>query len=494
MKIIKQQNLILILILIAVAFGIYVNSLHGDFLIDDQALINNERLQDLKVYFTEHFGIYTSVLWDVRHAVILHFSKGSPFLFHLFNVLAHVSCVVLLFVLCNVLFKDRALSFLSSLIFAIHPIHTEAISWISGGHYAFSSLFFIASFIFYIKSDKSIFNLALSVVFFALCAFSGLSVAVLPIMFILFDLFIREKDVQNMQLRKFRIGILFLIFVISAIFIGMLFVKRNQFIHLIFYFRGYKYLIVAAKAFIYYLKILYMPIERGLYHPFAFNTTEIQRVSPALFFSLAVIISSIVAFFKCRRNLKPVSFGIMWFFITFLPYSNIIPVCNIISERYLYLPSVGFSIILAYLFLKVWEIINRSTQLKKALRILSISALSLFLCSYVFLTIKRNYEYNNIITYWESNINNFPDGYMVYNNLAGTFYASGNLENAMYYSRINLMVNPNQPHVWCNLGKVYREMGNVEEAKNCYQEALNIDKNYFPAHKALKEIEAQAIE
>ena len=83
---------------------------------------------------------------------------------------------------------------------------------------------------------------------------------------------------------------------------------------------------------------------------------------------------------------------------------------------------------------------------------------------------------------------------MVYNNLAGTFYASGNLENAMYYSRINLMVNPNQPHVWCNLGKVYREMGNVEEAKNCYQEALNIDKNYFPAHKALKEIEAQAIE
>lgn len=78
---------------------------------------------------------------------------------------------------------------------------------------------------------------------------------------------------------------------------------------------------------------------------------------------------------------------------------------------------------------------------------------------------KRNYEYNNIIIYWESNIRNFPEGYMFYNNLAGTFYAMGDLGNAMAYCWINLMVNPDQPHVWCNLGKVYRETGNLEQAK-----------------------------
>jgi len=64
----------------------------------------------------------------------------------------------------------------------------------------------------------------------------------------------------------------------------------------------------------------------------------------------------------------------------------------------------------------------------------------------------------------------------------------GNLDNAIAYSWINLTINPNQSHVWYNLGRVYQEKGNIDQAKVCFQEVLKIDKDYFPAYQALEQL------
>jgi len=485
----KLKNWGLILLLGLITFAVYANSLQGDFLIDDTVgILQDKKIHDLGTYFSDHFSLRPNALVEVVKVFIWHFWGANTFAFHLFNLLIHIGCVILIFLLCNALFANRALSFLSSLIFAIHPIHTEAISWISGGPYALSSLFFIASFLFFVKSDKSVLNLVFSIICFSLCFLAGNAVAVLPLIFIGYEFCFRKRSEGSNFLYKLRIILLILLSAISLLFVSLFFVSRNEFMHLIFYFRGFRYLAVVFKAFIYYLKILYLPLQRGLVHPFAFNVTNIQSFSPTFFLSLTIIGLAIVTFFKCRRNFKPISFGIIWFFITYLPYSNIIPVCNIISERYLYLPSLGFSIILAALFLKGWEVIKRNQDFKVFFRILAIIAITLFLCSYAALTIKRNYEYSNIISYWESNINNFKDGHIIYNNLAGTYYLMGNIDNAIAYSWINLMTDSNQPHVWYNLGKVYQEQGNLKQAKECFQEVLKIDKDYFPAHQALEKI------
>jgi len=492
-KVKNFSNPILILLLGLVGFAIYLNALGGDFLIDDTtAILKNEQIHDINVFFKDHFELRPGILHDTIRVVTWHLWQDKPFYYHLLDVLTHVSCVILLFFLLNILFNNKILSFLSAFIFAIHPIHTEVVSWISGSHYAFSTFLFMASFLFYIKSDKSRYYLILAIFSFILCFFASRAVATLPLIFIGYDLFFRKITDKNKFFVKFRILVLTLLVVFSAIFIGTKFFDRNKFIHLIFQFRGFNYLIVSAKAFVYYLKILYLPVQRGLVHPFAFNVTDIQRISPAFFLSIGVVLASIVAFFKCRRSLIAVSFGIMWFFITYVPYSNIIPICNIISERYLYLPSVGSSIILAALILKVWGIINRNVTLKKFLRIIFIICLSLFLGSYIVLTVDQNYEYNNIITYWKSNITNFDDGYLVYNNLAGTYYAMGNLSNAINYCRINLMINPNQAHVWYNLGKVYMQTGDYKQAKISFENVLKVDKGYLPATNALNEIKTYA--
>lgn len=485
----KIPDYLLILLLSVAAFGVYANSLHGDFLIDDQAgILNDQRIHDTKLYFSRHLSFTPGVLWDITRVFIWQISGDNPYYYHLFNVLINTGCVMLFFILCNVLFKDRALSFMSSLIFAIHPIHTEAVSWISGGPYSFSTLFYLAAVIFYLKSDKALYNLTLSVFFLALCFLSGNTVATLPLVFVFYDLFFREKAKEDRVPRRLRLLVLSLIFLVVFVYIARVFLGREKFINTIFYFRGTAYLIVVAKALAYYLKIMYLPIQRGLYHPFAYNTVDTARISPAFFVSLLSVFVSVVLFFWRRHKDRPLAFGIGFFFITYLPYSNLIPICNIISERYLYLPSAGFSLIIGYLILKVWRAINRFTAFRAILRCAAIAAVVLFLGSYTALTIKRNYEYSNILTYWQTNINNFPDGYMAYNNLAGTYYSMGNKDQAIAYCWVNLMINRNQPHVWCNLGKVYREKGNIEEAVYCYREALKIDQNYSPASRALEEL------
>jgi|GEM_PF-1273268 len=483
----KLTKYIVIILLGVLSFAVYANSLHGEFLIDDyNGILVNAKIHNLKAYLHESFSFRPSAFWDLSRAFLWHIGGSNPFYFHLFNVLANCGCAILLFILFNNLFKDTKLSLLSSLIFAVHPIHTEAISWVSGGHYVFSGLFFIAAMIFYVKSSGALRYLVLAVLFFGICFFSGNAAAMLPVMFITYDLFFRSNLTK--RARNIRIAILVLMLAIAALLIGIFFVGRNTYMHMIFRFRGFSYLIVIVKAFLYYLKILYLPLKRGLYHPFGYTTMDTARFSPAFFAGIAIIAALIYVFFKARKRATPVSFGIAWFFITYLPYSNILPICNIVSERYMYLPSAGFALIAGWLFLKAWEVINKQELHRRMLRCIAIAAITFFLGSYAALTLKRNMEYNDLFTFWETNIMNFPEGYMAYNNLAGTYYTMGDREQALAYSWVNLMINPKQPHVWCNLGKVYREKGDLAMAEDCYQQALEIDKGYMPACAGLEDI------
>lgn len=488
----RFKNTIFISLLIFITFLVYFNSLRGDFLIDDITTIqNNPRLHNLSEYFTKYFKWDFEVLNETVLALIWNWSGGDPFGFHLYNVMLHIACVILVYILCTILFNDKHLSFFSSLIFAIHPIHTEAVSWISGRPYLLSSIFLLSIFISYLKAKQVRRYYLLCVLLFFVGVLFARETFFAPFIIIAYELFFGLKKVSDKREKRALLAILVAISSISIIVLASLLISRSEYSRLIFRYRSWSYLVVVAKAFSYYLKILYLPLARGLYHPFAFTTIDIHKISPLFFVSIIILLLSIVSFFRFKNKFVPISFGIMWFFVTYSPYSNIIPVCNIVSERYLYLPSVGICIILAALFLKVWQIINRSAKYKAVLRYFAIATIVLFLSSYATLTLRRNYDYHNIITYWWSNINNFPDGYIVYNNLAGTFYAMGDLNNAMAYCYTTLMVDRNQPYVWCNLGKIYRDLSDFGQAAYCYRQALEIDSNYFPAIKSLEEIESQ---
>ncbi len=250
----RYSKIIAVVVLVLVTFCLYFNSLHGDFLIDDQSsILGNDRIHNLTVYWNKYFSFSPGCLQEFLHALAWQMGGGNPYYFHLLAVLAHIGCVVLLFSLCQYLFHVTALSFLSALIFAAHPIHTEAVSWISADSYVFSSFFFLLSFILYVRSRRSLVYLVLAVVSSGLCLAVGNTVVSLPFLLLCFELISRVERDKN---RSLRIFILLLLAVIAILFAGIFFFMRNAFTRLIFLHRGPQYLVVVTKAFVYYLKIL----------------------------------------------------------------------------------------------------------------------------------------------------------------------------------------------------------------------------------------------
>ncbi len=485
-----------LLLLIFITLLVYYNSLGGEFIIDDYAgLLQNSRIHDIKDYFTKYIKPDISTFAEVTTVLSWHFFKSKTFGYHLVSVVAHILCVISLFWLCRVLFKNKNLAFLSSLIFAVHPIHTEAVSWISGRFYVFSSIFYILSFIFYVKSDKSLLHLLVSIFFLGVCFLTGNQVASLPLLFLFFDIFFREKGIEvekTLQLRRLKVLILAILFLLSFLFILLKYFEEKGSSLTIYKYEGLPYLTVAIKAVAYYLKVIFYPLRRGLFHSFGYSNVNFGKLSPLFFASVFVIVILIAIFFKLRKGrLFGVSLGIMWFFITYLPYSNLFPICNIVAERYMYLPSVGFSIAIATLLINIWENIGTSSKIKtkRILRMIFIICLTIFLTTYSILTISNNIDFSNPITYWVTNVYNFPDGIVAYNNLAGNFYRAKDYKNAVGYTRVNLALEPNQPHVWCNLALLYKELGYYPDAIKCYKEALKLKESYPLAVKGLSEVE-----
>ena len=329
----RFQNTICIIVLILISLSVYANSLHGDFLIDDRpSILEDTRIHNLNEYTSKYLkvteigffsGLSTAIYW--------HFFGDNPFGYHLLSVIFHAICVILVFFLCNQLFNNRFLSFLASLIFAVHPIHTEAVSWISGRFYVIQSIFYLLSFICYIKSEKKPFWFLFSLFFMfsGLVLVGGNFMISLPIMFISYELLFKSKSQdKNRGLKIFFISLILAIFAI----IGLMYLLNRLNLTLTIYkFRGFSYLIVILKAFLYYLKILYLPLKRGLFHTFAYSDPSIDKINLVFFSSILSLGLIIYCLFKFRNKIKPVSFGIMWFLVVFLPFSNILVVLILIA-------------------------------------------------------------------------------------------------------------------------------------------------------------------
>ena len=133
------------LILIALCFLVYANSLNGAFICDDlTSIVNNPSVNNAAQYLFSPPGLLNSLNYLT--------GKLNPFSYHLTNMLLHSVNSVLAFIFLCLFFKTEA-AFLGAGLFAAHPIHTEAVSWISGRPYCVLGFFIFAIYLLYRASS-----------------------------------------------------------------------------------------------------------------------------------------------------------------------------------------------------------------------------------------------------------------------------------------------------------------------------------------------------
>lgn len=165
--VIKKSTVILsAIVIIILGFAVYANSLNGQFVWDDIHLVkenkfvkdwsNLEKLfkTDIREGAGRRGNAYRPVQM-ITYMIDYSVWKLNERGYHLTNTILHILVALSIYWIINIIFRDNLVSLLTAALFVVHPVHTEAVSYISGRADPLSFLFMLLAFIFYIKNLNS---------------------------------------------------------------------------------------------------------------------------------------------------------------------------------------------------------------------------------------------------------------------------------------------------------------------------------------------------
>lgn len=477
-----QNKKILYLIVVLAAFFVYYNSLFNDFVFDDESVVQNNQsitvLSNIPKFFTAEEGFHKVIGRYYRPVVSSLYAVDyalwgmEPFGFHLTNVIIHtIAALLLLMILIKIFgeFKFGMMSaLLSALIFAVHPVHTEAVSWISGRTDSLTTMFFFLSFLFYIKysaegNSKSI--LAVSLIAYFLGLLSKEMIVTTPVLLFVYDYFFRKRrlDWFKKNILPYALFILVtVIFVLIRYLVLKDVVDRTTYM----YFYGEETstaFYTMLKTIPVYFRLLIVPVNL-LYHYNGVLADSYSITDFKVILSILFIIAMLVISFYLQKKYGEVSFTILFFFISLLPVMNIIPTMNFMAERFLYLSSFALSIFISFVIVRYANEKN-----KNIFAVLSL----LVIIAFAYFTVNRNAEWKNNETLYMTA--DGKDGSVLLVN-AGNMYANKkNYDEAEKRYRRAIEIRDNSVLAHHNLGLIFLIKGDYDSAEIKFRKGISID-------------------
>lgn len=498
-------------IVFILAFGIYFNSISNGYALDDGIVITENAftkkgIAGIKDIFSqETFAAVTNTETELSggryrplsvasFAVEYQFFGLNPSISHFINVLLYaLLCVLLLYLLDKYIFKhNRPAAIIAALIFVVHPLHTDVVSNIKGRDEILCLLLLLGSLILYFKfiERKNYWLLlaSLAAYFVSLLAKeNGVTfLAVIPLMLYFF----LQRNIKKSLTSILPFLVVFAIyFFIRLSIVGLpqsstLEVMNAPFVKA----TGDEAL--ATKVMI-LGKDLWMLIFP---HPLSFDYSYNQI--PYVHFSnwkclLAILINALLVFIAIRLFNKKhvISFSILFYFITLSIITNIVfEVGSPFNERFLFQPSIGFSIAAAYFL----SLIGMRSSAERVSAILSISIAVLLIMAGSIMTVMRNSEWKNNETLFAADALHAPNSAKTNNFYAIALLKKGEEEkdsikkNEVFNSAIkflnkSLAIYPDFADAYINLGNIYAQQGKLDMAK----EKLLKAKAIYPTNSVL---------
>lgn len=483
----KQMHAKKILLLVVfISALLYINSLSNTFVYDDVSIITENHfvksLGNLPKLFQKDYLLLSGEL-SYRPVVTLTYFfdyaiwRLNPFGYHLTNIILHTVNVLLLYCLMKSICKKDTIALLATLLFLSHPILSETVNAVCYREDILASLFFLLSLIFYIKvripflqkenvlpQSKIHFVLfyATSCVSYCLALFSKEMAVTLPLFLVLFDLFytfphqsktpaISSKLFRMARWLPFYTGFL----IITGLYLFIRFeVFKNTFKTIIVAPRNVATMIRVVAS---YVKLLFIPINLNAdyYVPHS-RYLSLSFILSALFIAAAGII--VTRLYKRSRH---ATFFALWFFVALLPVLGIIPIGNIMAERYLYLPVAG-------LCGSAGCILANYLSLRKGVA----SLLGVILLSMQISIISRNGVWLDDSTLWSNTYEREPNSARACSNLGNNYFKNKRYEEAISLYKKALTFPYSYPFIHYNLGVTYEEMGLTDKAIAEYKASI----------------------
>lgn len=408
----------------------------------------------------------------------------NPTTYHLTNLFLHALNASLVVLLVQLLTGRMRVAVFCGLLFAVHPLHTEAVAWASARKDVLSTAFFLGSWILflrYVDAGRPR-TYAVSIVLHLCALLSKVVAATLPAVILLETLVFRPRDFKKTFTLMLPHLALSTVFVVVALFGKEALVVRTTL---------WQKLIMACLSTVFYLKQMLWPVKFSLLYPYA---GDIAITNSDFFLPFALVLLLLVLAAFVWKKFPVITFVVFGYLGTLAPtFVNFAKGGDLdvyfASDRYAYIPSIFIFLGAALLLDRVSSFLEERGKLKKApfgiLAAVTVVVLSM-------LAFRQNRVWHDTKSLFEHVIDIYPEmSHVAYNNLCNMYRFRGDYAVALETCNKALAVRPHAK-IWSNLGGVYRAMGMLDEARHAYKEALTLDYKNSGTYLGLALVEEQA--
>ncbi len=496
-------HIITILLIAACILVSYSNTFHNSFHFDDERNITNNEylkidsfsLSSLNTLFVKSMNSRRFIA-NFSFALDYYFYRHNVFGYHVVNTVIHILSGVVLYLFIYLTFSRTSLrskygqyahiiASCTALIFAVHPVQTQSVTYIVQRMCSMATLFYLSSMLFYVNGKLSegrrkltFFILSLTSALFAFATKEN--TIVLPIMILLYELYF----FQNFNLFKARKKLFFalLLIIIPLTVLFIIFGPQHFKSALDFSNKDFtmaERLLTQPRVVLYYLTLLLFPLPSRLNLDYDFPLSY-SLFDPVTTIVSIVVIAGLIIFSVVRARKHPLfSYFTLWYFINLLIESSIFPL-EMVYEHRLYLPSIGFFVLAVVLSIKVYEHFKK--RMKADSSSPELTWISLFTVLVLLLstgTYQRNFVWTNLYTMWSDITKKSPNKARAHSNLG-----TAHLRNKEYLKAIPLFkkavsLNHDYSYAYYNLGIIYQTLGQFDESIDQYNKALHTTKQFY---------------
>lgn len=481
----------------ALAVACYANAPANGFALDDIGII----VENPVVRNGAGLGtIFTSPYWPVgasgvsadptlyRPLTILSFLVDAalwgprPSAFHAVNILWHVAATVLLFVTAVRVLGSLLPAFAAAALFAVHPLHTEAVTGLVGRADLMATVFVLSAFLLLRRRDSSgvtPWRLVAGASCWMLGLFAKEMAATLPALLVLDDWLHRHELPRD---RPPRLQLLVGRYAALAVAAVAWLLLREQAVsgesQVWAGFVGLSPLprvLTASRVALEYVGLFLFPVRLLADYWVTEVPIATTVLDPLVLLSLLTWLAAGALVVRVSGREPGLALGIAWFFITFAPVSNVLfPIGVAKAERLMYLPSVGLC------FVAAWGLDRLQRLVRPPLAVrLAVMAIIAVLGAR---TLVRNRDWKDSLTLALATLRESPASPLMNDIAAGEYMKRGDAAAALPLLRAAVQSAPGMAFIRTHLGTVYGSLGQLDSAVAQYTEALRLNPSDSDAH------------
>lgn len=506
---------VLCLIAFAGILCLYLPALRGQFVFDDLELpfCRFTRFGPLAEWISST-GVRPVLMFS--YWLNYRFWGTGPLSYHFVNLVIHFVNTALVFLVLRRLLgkaewprqRTAAASLIGAVVFAIHPLQTESVSYVAGRSESLAALFLLLAYVtFLYRRNESIswLEALLVLAWFGLGVKTKENAVSLAAILVLTDIFWPVPFSTSGLRRNWRLYCLMVPGAIAALAAVFRVLAASQTAGFsLTTFKWYQYAFTEARAIFTYIGMAVFPIGQSLDHDFAASHTILEH---GAIYYLVLLAALVTAAIRLRRRYPLACFGLLMFLIWLAPTSSIVPLDDALVERRMYLALVGLILVgceaglrlrispaagatalcvMGLMFGKLCYDRNRLWgQPEKLVELAAAQAVNnpRPLLNFTEILIQKN-RCEVAPAYLERAERRLPNNYYVNVAWGRTLACLHRFDQAIARLRTAARIRPcSQVYEW--MGMVYAQMGQSEDAGRALQRAVGLDPNSETAHGSL---------